>query len=239
MRAKPVRLLIPKTVSFSIESQKADPRGTKAFVWKGTRMPKGFKAEQKRDFLRDLARESSHYIKRISKRNLEIRQLLAENGIRTEKMVQNLKNGTALFEREGFELGTLRGQELFFSNPSKNGNALLELVSKLIVLRVHHHHLHMGNIAIAENGELILLDLGKATFAKGSPPSPARMLQQVQKEIIPFTLSFVNYLHMREHGKLPTVAQLKQASRLVQSRLIEKMTSELLAQMAKKGKLKK
>ena len=110
--AKPVRkrIFVPKIVSFNPNSKQGyDGRGTKAFVERGTRLRKGLSHKQKMRQLRMLAMESTHFIKPLSARAKKVREILQQNGVRVEKVIEDLRNGTALFEAEGFDLGSYRG----------------------------------------------------------------------------------------------------------------------------------
>src|SRR3989338_470924 len=114
MPLKRERIFVPKIVSFNQDSIRGYQReGTKAFVALGTRLPRGLSKGEKARQLRKLAHESSHYIKTVSPRARRIRGILQKAGIRIEKELEDLKNGTSLFEREGFGLDSKKGMELF------------------------------------------------------------------------------------------------------------------------------
>lgn len=158
--SRPKKLLVPKIVSFDAKRGKVDPRGTKAFVEYGTSVPEEGEA------LRRIAHVSSHYIKRMLKHTRLVRAMLMNAGIMVEKEIQDLKDGTSLFEREGFGLDSPEGKRLFAKNVWNNVYELEDLVAKMHGLGIAHNHLHLGNFAITEAGHIILIDLGMARFSQ-------------------------------------------------------------------------
>ncbi len=94
-------------------------------------------------------------------------------GIRIEKELEDLRNGISLFEREGVGLGSEEGMKIFIKNPFHFIEQIEELVAKIHSLGIVHGHLHIGNFAVTGEGELILLDLGKARIF-GFPEKPQK-----------------------------------------------------------------
>ncbi|MDO8627203.1 MAG: hypothetical protein Q7K42_01945 [Candidatus Diapherotrites archaeon] len=161
------QILVPKKVSFNPNSKKGyQTHGTKAFVESGTKIPKLLSRSERHKSLRRIANLSSHYIKPLGQRGRRIRGLLKKAEILVEKEIQDLHNGTALFEREGFGLDSPEGEVLLFQNPEKAIERILNIVTAMHSLGITHNHLHMGNFAITDKHEIILLDLGKATISK-------------------------------------------------------------------------
>lgn len=164
---KPVRLWVPKVVSYNPNTKKGyDSKGTKAFVLQGTRVAKGLNKNEKRLTLRQIATQADFFIKPLSKRNKKIRELLQKQGIKVEKVLQELHNGKALFQKEGVGLNSLEGIRIVQKNPKKVIDNLLTTMAKISSIDIIHGHPHLGNFAITPNGEIIVLDLGKATIQK-------------------------------------------------------------------------
>ena len=166
------RLFVPKTVSYSVLSKKGVQRkGTRAFVPVGTRLPRGLDKMGKFAELRRLAHNSQFFIKPLSARARKVSRILEQNGIRAEKPIQDLGNGTALFEKKGFSLDSAEARAIFGEKPYYYAEKVMGIVAKMHSLGIAHNHLHGGNIAITPEGEIILLDLGRATMPKGERPS--------------------------------------------------------------------
>jgi len=165
-RAVP-KLWVPKTTSYDGYTKRGYVQnGTKAFVLQGTRLPRGLKREEKRQRLSLIASKAKYFIKPLSARNKKIRTILQKYGVRVEKVMQELGLGKALFEKEGYGLNSPRGVAIFRKNPVQVTERLINTVAKMTLLEVYHGHPHLGNFAVTKTGEIIVLDLGKATMGK-------------------------------------------------------------------------
>ena len=181
--AKPKRILVPKIVSatINVKRQKVTwmrqhKQGTKAFVEHGSKLAKrSMRGTAHKRYMagREIAHSSSHFIKNCSSKTRAILDLLAKNGVKTEKPIQDLGNGTALFEHVGFTLDSKQGIRLFSRAPKSSRKKLWKAVSTMHSLGITHNHLHGGNIAITKSGEIVLIDFGLARIAtKNRKPSP-------------------------------------------------------------------
>ncbi|MBS3061617.1 MAG: hypothetical protein J4215_03475 [Candidatus Diapherotrites archaeon] len=216
----------PKTVSYNLHSKRGyEPQGTKAFVPLGTRLTKGLSRPEKAHQLRELAANSDYFIKPVSKRNQEIRKFLTQHGVRVEKIIEDLKNGTSLFEKEGAELGSAEGIRFFKRNPVQYTQKIIDLVARLIVLEVSHTHLHVGNIAITEKGDVILLDLSRATLAGTGKhrKSLRKIVEKIHQEKTTFIQSFVLYAFRTQHDRNPTESEYIEKARQIEDQIQERM----------------
>ncbi len=170
------KIFVPKQISIRTlgrgGKELARPRyaprkiATKAFVRNGTRLPKGLSAEQKFGALRAYADKSHFYIKPYNPEMQRIASILTANGIRVETPIENLKNGTGLFQREGFGIISPKGKRLFLKNPDEYCKQMVRTIVRMHSLGIIHGHPHLGNWAITRRGELILLDLKKAKMPR-------------------------------------------------------------------------
>ncbi len=203
-------VLVPKTVSFNQWSKKGyQSRGTKAFVLNGTRLSRGLTKPEKFAALRDLAEKSDYYIKRVTPRNRKIRAFVEKYGVRVEKIIEDLKDGTCLFEREGYALDSPEGKKVFLRNPDAAMQKIAGVMAKLIVLEVTHWHPHRGNFALTEKGDVILLDLGKATLVESEKHRPPilSIVRKLHLEKQVFLQSFLQYYFQTVLQRAPTEAE--------------------------------
>ncbi len=174
MTRKPKKILVPTPVSLIVRGEaggkvvsfKTRPGGTKAFVEKGVKMPKGLSPREQVYWLKRIAHGSEYFIKPLSPKAKEIRSLLEKNGIIVEKAIQDLKNGTFLFKKTGNSLDSVNGIKLFIQNREKNIENVGRVIRKMHSLGITHNHLHLSNIAITNNGTVVLLDFKKARISK-------------------------------------------------------------------------
>jgi len=207
------KLWIPKVVSYDGYTKRGYVQGgTKAFVLQGTRLGRGLKREEKQRALSKIATDSEFFIKPLSKRNWKIRAMLEKYGIRVEKIVQDLKNGTALFQKEGFAFNSSKGIEFMKKNPQRTMNALQETMARMIILGVYHGHPHLGNFAVTKNGEIIVLDLGKATMEKPKIKRTEKLskaeAKKIAQELNKFYDCLTLYYYRRILGREPELEEL-------------------------------
>ncbi len=137
--------------------------GTKAFVPVGTRLRSNLGSQETIDAVREVGEAAPYYTKPFSARIRSIRGLLAQAGVRVEKVIQDLGKNRGLYAREGWALESEPGMRIFGRAPDTRLERVLDLVSKAHAAGVAHGHLHSGNIAITPRGEIILFDLSKAS----------------------------------------------------------------------------
>jgi len=168
MKPPKSRVLAPKIVSYHTYSKRGYVcDGTRAFVPAGTRLSKGLSKEQKWAALRKLAHNSDYFTKPLSARNKQIRAVLEKYGVRVEKVVQELGNGRALFARgDTLSLASRKGLAVFRKDPKKCATNLCDAFAKLFLLEVTHDHPHLGNFAMSPDGQITVLDLGRARMGK-------------------------------------------------------------------------
>ncbi len=167
------RILVPKPISARV---KTNPDGsylslkirtdkTRAFLKQDHVMPKGLSAQQKGIWLANTAAKAKYFIKPLSPRAKKIRYVLKKNGLKIEKAIQDLKNGTMLFERTGNSINSVKGLKIYFKNRNKSVEKIAKVIRKMHSLGITHNHLHIGNIAVTNRGTIVLLDFGKATIS--------------------------------------------------------------------------
>jgi len=246
----PGKLLVPKVVSYNGYTKRGYlQKGTKAFVEHKTRLPRGLKREQKWRALREIAGRAEFFIKPLSKRNQRIRKMLEKYGIRAEKVVQPLGNGTALFQKEGFSFDSAQGIAFVKKNPKKAITALQETFAKMTVLEIYHNHPHMGNFAITLKGEIIVLDLGKATMGRPERIRRSHLSEAETKKLSNnlgvFCDSLSLYYFRRILGREPELRELQETQTKFWTEIHEKMgqifpeMSKQLLQNRKNAKLAK
>ncbi len=188
------KLWLPKGVSYRINRKNGrfvgkyeGKRGTKAFTLGRIRLPAANSPYETSRSLRKLAHQSEYFIKPVSRREREIRKTLAENGIRIEPELEDLKDGRSLFGSAGHSLDSLEGYALFSYGPRENIRQLEKIVGKMHALGIVHNHLHHGNIAIDTQGNLTLIDLHKARrYSKGNKEWTAAHAQRIAQELYRF-----------------------------------------------------
>lgn len=188
------KLWLPKGVSYTIKRKAGrfvgkyeGKRGTKAFTLGKIRLPTANSPYETSRRLRKLAHQAEYFIKPVSRREREIRKTLAENGIRIEPELEDLKDGRALFGSAGNSLDSLEGYALFSYNPKEYIRRLEKIVGRIHALGIVHNHLHHGNIAIDTNGNLTLIDLHKArSYSKGKKEWTAAHAQRIAQELYRF-----------------------------------------------------
>jgi tRNA A-37 threonylcarbamoyl transferase component Bud32 len=170
------RLLVPKAVSVGSVVER-DGRivffrrahlGTKAFVESGGlfhRAKKGWSPHAKVAFLKKAAFNSHFFIKPVSNRARRIMALLEKNGVAVERPIQDLKDGTMLFEKKSNSIDSGDGYKVFSNNRKVILGNIGKIMFKMHSLGINHNHFHAGNISLTEKGEIVLLDFGKATIS--------------------------------------------------------------------------
>jgi hypothetical protein len=202
-------LFVPKTVSFSQRSKRGYiHRGTKAFVLQGTRLRPGLSKRDKGFGLRILASEADYFTKPLSTRNKRIRAILEKYGVRTEKVLMELGNGRALFEKEGTCLASHQGMKIFRKSPQKIIKKLQETFAIMSTLEITHWHPHMGNFAVSPKGEIIVLDLGMATMLKNPEKLKTKVtgkeVHRISVEASKFCEDLTRYYYEAMFGRRPT-----------------------------------
>lgn len=175
------KVLVPFPVSLDREAR-VEPHGTKAFVRSGTRLKRGLGPISEGLARREIAEISSHYIKRVNASQLKIRETLEANGIRCEKILEDLKDGTCLFEREGHAINSDEGRKILARNPLKIVEQIERIVVEMHSLGITHEHLHTGNIVLTEKGEVIIIDLEKAVFGQ-NPKTKKAVLERYSDDL--------------------------------------------------------
>jgi len=169
-KKKKPTLLVPKPISFNLYSRDEkgiEKNGTKAFVDKDLKLIKTKSKMERGLFLKNVAHNATYFIKPISPKQISILKKMKLNGIKTEKVMQNLKNGTFLIKKQGYSLDSKKGQELIKKfGPMNILVNLEELIAKFHSLGISHNHLHMGNLCIDKKGNLYIIDLSLAKSFK-------------------------------------------------------------------------
>jgi serine/threonine protein kinase len=174
MPGKRRSLHLPRKVSVSAATRKVQRSGgTSAFVSHEKWLEK-IPVADRRKRLREMAHGAEFFVKPHSARAEAIRKRLNAAGIRTEIPIQNLKNGTSLFRKDGHPLLSEEGKKIFAQNPAAWVGRIERLVAAVHSLGISHNHFHVGNLLVTEKREIVLIDLGLArhspipkTYQKG------------------------------------------------------------------------
>jgi hypothetical protein len=224
------KLLVPKVVSYNGYTKRGYAKnGTKAFVPQGTRLPRGLKREEKWLSLRRLAEQSDFFIKPLSNRNKRIRLLLNKYGIETEKIVQELGGGKALFGREGISLSSFQGKKLFRTRPEMYLDKITGVMAKMLLLEITHGHPHPGNFAITPSGKVIVLDLGLAQMGQAEKirqkarSADTGSAKRAMKDVHTFVDKFAIYYCRTVWQREPTQKEFEAKSDEIYGHLIEKV----------------
>ncbi len=187
MVQKVKKILVPKTVSSTVRGKlngkitrvALRPDKTKAFVERGTKMPRGLSPKEQFIWLKKIAHASNYFIKPLSPKTKKIRNILEKNGIKVEKAIQDLKNGKFLFEKTGNSLDSVKGIKLYMKNREKNVEKIGKIMKKMHSLGITHNHLHIGNIALTDKGNVILLDFGRASLSEKNITKGTNILMDI------------------------------------------------------------
>ncbi len=239
-------LWVPKVVSYNGYTKRGYIQGgTKAFVKQGTRLASRLKREQKWNALRQIGRNAEFFIKPLSRRNKTIRATLEKYGIRTEKILQELGDGKALFQKEGHTPDSIEGIKIVRKNPQHYLGKIEQTLAKMILLEIYHGHPHLGNFAITKSGEVIVLDLGKATM--GNPerirkgPLSKSEENRLKQDLNMFCDSVSIYYLRRILQKEPSVEELNHTKEIFWNQIhntLEKMVPLVEKEVKSKTKSK-
>lgn len=200
------KLLVPFTISADIGSVakkqkqvlKRRARGTKAFVKSGTKLKRGASPSDKGLALKRIGYSSPYFIKTLSPRAKRIISVLEKSGVRTEKPIEDLKNGTSLFESSGFGIWSTRGFNIFKRAPKRHLERIIDAFVKMHLAGVVHGHPHSGNIVITKKGHIVIIDLGWARISSKERVAKGKNAEGIARDV--FQLSY--YLAKLEERRL-------------------------------------
>ena len=185
------KLLVPVTVSFTskrtskdyTEVSKMRGRGTKAFAEVGTNL-RDLNPKDKFMMVKTIGDYAPYFIKPMSKKVRKIISLLERNGVAVEKPIEDLKNGTMLFEKIGFCAVSNRGFNQYCRAPRKIFNNIVKEMIKMHMLGVTHGHLHLGNFALTEKGKAIIIDLKRATVSSKDRLEKGKNAERIAWDVV-------------------------------------------------------
>lgn len=102
---------------------------------------------------------------------------------------------TGLFEKQGYSLDSNEGQQLFLQNFGKALEGLTKAVANMHGAGITHNHLHAGNIAVTPNGNVVLLDLGKARLARIGRLTPENAFKKFRGDLLNLAVNVAWAVH--------------------------------------------